>query len=40
MYEITNIYGKVVATVDYDTASRLYGSLQYGWRKLGSKVVS
>ena len=39
MYEITNLYGKVIATVDYATASRLYGSVQYGWRKLGSEVV-
>lgn len=39
MYEITNLRGQVIATVDYATASRLYGSVQYGWRKIGSNVV-
>lgn len=39
LYEITDLSGKVVDTVDYATASRLYGSVQYGWRKHGSSVV-
>ena len=39
MYEITNLRGQVIATVDYETASNLYSSVQYGWRKIGSNVV-
>lgn len=39
MYEITDLRGKVIAVVDYATASRVYGCVQYGWRKIDNVVV-
>lgn len=36
MYEIFNLAGQLIDTVDLATARFKYGSVQYGWRVAGS----
>lgn len=38
MFEIFDLRGRHIATVDLETARRKYGSVQYGWRKVGSQA--